>query len=171
MTYLHTNQLLRGPIEGKYGRANFVGTASCSDLPSHAISLGRPIVIGFACKRFYVGLGMVQCVLLQTHLGMIPLIVLVPDAAALAWNRPRRGQLRHTEIYHLRRPSKPYPVAPFGDWRLPLRPLPSNRNWHSQPAPWSKSSQFREYRLNSEGEDQGGKTHAVGHRRESHYQM
>ena len=91
-----------------------------------------------------------------------------PRRHCLSVESPRRGNLRPTTICQLRRPAKPDPVAPFGDRRLPLLPLPLNRNRHSQPAPWSTPSRFREDYLDSEGEDQGGKTPAAGHRRELH---
>ena len=99
---------------------------------------------------------------------MIPSIVLAPNATALACNRPQRGHLRPTTIFQLRRPGKPDPVSPFGDWHLPLLPLPSNGNRHSQPAPWSTPLWFRKYYLDLEGEYLGGKKTAAGHRRESH---
>ena len=131
VTCLHTNQLLQGPAEGESRRAHLVRTASVSDLPSHAISSGRPIFIRFSLKSFYVGLCMVRYILLRKHLGTIPPIVLIPEKSASAWNRPRWVHLRPTTICHICRPDKPDPVAPFGDWRLPLLPLPSDGNRHS----------------------------------------
>ena len=136
------NQIIIGPGDGESGRSHLVGTASGSNLQSHAISSGRPILIGFSHKSFYVGLVMVQYVLLRKRLGIIPSILLVPDANALLWNIPRLGHLRTTTIFQLRRPAKPDPVAPFGDRRLPLLPLPLNENRHSQPSPWSTPSRF-----------------------------
>ena len=71
-------------------------------------------------------------------------------------------------ICQMWRPAQPVPIAPFGDWRLPLIPLPSNGYRHSQLAPWLTPLRLSEDSPNPEGEDQGGKTLAAGHRRESH---
>ena len=74
VTYIHPHQLLQGPVEGESRRAHLVRTASGYDLPSPAISPGRPIVFGFFPQSFYEGLGMVHYLLLQKHLGTIPSI-------------------------------------------------------------------------------------------------
>ena len=63
------------------------------------------------------------------------------------------------------------PDAPFGDRRLPLLHPPTSGNRHSQPAPWLMPSLLSEDFTNKEGEDQGGKTPAADHRRESHFRV
>ena len=109
-------------------------------------------------KSFYAGLGMVRYVLLRKYLGTILSILPTPNDNTLAWNWAQRRQLRLPKTFQLRRPAKSVPVAPFGDWRLPLFPISSNGNWHSQLAPWLTPLRFRKYSLNPEGEDQGGDT-------------
>ena len=95
-------------------------------------------------KSFYVGLGMVQYILLRKHLGAIPSIFFIPDNTVSEWNRPRLGHLQIPTIFQMRRPAQPVPFTPFGDRRLPLLPLPSNGNRNSQPAPWLTPFQFSE---------------------------
>ena len=56
--------------------------------------LGRPIVIRFSLKSFYVGLGMVQYILLRKHLGIIPYIF--PSPTTL----PQNGIARGGETYN-----------------------------------------------------------------------
>ena len=169
VAYLHTNQLLSVSVEGESGRSHLFGTASGSDLLSHAILLGQLIVIRFYHKIFYIWLGMLRYVLLRKHLGTILLIVLVPNVTASSWNRSRRGYLWPTKICHLWRPAKPYPIVSFGDRRLLLLYLLSNGNRNYQLAPWSTPSGFSKYYLNSDGEYQGVKNPVAGHRRGLHY--
>ena len=154
----------RPPFVGKQGGA--LQSSSPCDLPPHKPATKRPCrgqiqkippfwdrkrlqssvpchLVGSAnCHRVFPQklprrLRYGAMILLRKHLGMIPLILLIPDATDLAWNLPQRGHLRLTTICQLRRPTKPDPVAPFGDLRLLLLPLPSDGNRDSQPAPWS----------------------------------
>ena len=71
-------------------------------------------------------------------------------------------------IFQLWRPAHPLTVSPFRDRRLPLLLLPLNEYRHSQPAPWITPSRLSKDSPDPEGEDQGGKTPAAGHRRELH---
>ena len=59
----------------------------------------------------------------------------------------------------------------FGDQRLPIS-LPSmSGNRHYKPASWLIPEQIRDNFPNEEGEDQGGKTPAADHCRESHFRV
>ena len=119
-------------------------------------------------QSFYVGLVIVQYVLLRKHLGTIPSNIFIPDNTSSAWNRPQQGNLRHLTICQLRRLTQPVPALPFGDRCLPLLPPPLNGNWHSQLAPWLTPLRFSKEFPDMEGEDQGGKTPGDNHCRELH---
>ena len=55
---------------------------------------------------------MVRYTLLIKHLRTIPLIFLITNIAASAWNRPRRGHIWHMKTCQMRRPEKQYPPHP-----------------------------------------------------------
>ena len=68
--------------------------------------------------------------------------ILIPNNTALAWNQPQWRHLRHPKICQLCRPPQPIPATPFGYQHLPLIFIFSNRNHHSQPAPWLTPLRF-----------------------------
>ena len=111
-----------------------------SSVPNHLVGSAYWHLVFL--QIFYVGLCMVQCVLLRKHLGTILLIFPIPDDTASEYNWPRRGHIELPTIYQLRRPVKSIPVAPFGDRHLPLLPLSLNRNRNSLPSPWFTPFRF-----------------------------
>ena len=141
------------PLRGKIKKI-----PRCQDSKQLRSSVPRHLFGSADCHRFfpqsfYVGLVMVQYFLLRKHLGTILPISPIPDDTYSAWNWPRRGHLRLPTIYQPRRPPKSVPVAPFGDQRFPILPIPANENHHYQPAPWITPLIFIEDSPNPEGED------------------
>ena len=112
-------------------------------------------------RSFYVNLGMVRYRLLQKYLRTLPPIVLIANIAALAWNQPRQGHLRHTTIYQLRRPAQPVPATPSVYRRLPVLPPTTNGNRHSKPAPLLTPLRRSEYFFDTERDYQGGEIPAA----------
>ena len=138
LRYPYVRTMYKPPLLGNHGD-DFWRSSLC-DLPPHAPAPPRllegriqksptcrdrkwirsPIphhlVVSADChqvfpQRFYVGLGMVQCVLLRKQLGTIPSISPIPDNTASACNWPRRGYLRLLKICQLQRPAKSVLVA------------------------------------------------------------
>ena len=99
---------------------------------------------------------MVRFTSLRKHLGKIPPNIFIANISASAWDRIQQGHLRYMTTHQLRRPAQPVLAAPFGYWRLPLLPPPTNENRHPKPAPWHTPSRRSKDFTNSEGEDQGG---------------
>ena len=118
---------------------------TCRDSKKLRLLAPRHIVRSADCywvfhRSFYVSLGMARFTLLRKHLRTIPPNIFITNIAASAWDKPQHRHLWYMRTHQLRRPTQPVPAAPFGDWRLPLLPPPTNENRHSKPAPWHTPS-------------------------------
>ena len=63
------------------------------------------------------------------------------------------------------------PATFFRDQRLPIPPPSTSGNRHYKPAPWLMPARLCVDFTNKEREEQGGKTPAADHRRESHFRV